>query len=87
MPIYLKGEVASFCFSFLGDSGQIPSSFMGNPINRSFHMTQVPLPPGLGILFHESRGRLNAGLSYANGLLENDEVESILEALQVRLGG
>jgi len=87
VPIYLKGEVASFCFSFLADSGQIPSSFMGNPINRSFHMTQVPLPPGLGILFHESRGRLNAGLSYANGLLENDEVEGILETLQVRLGG
>lgn len=87
MPIYLKGEVASFCFSFLGDSGQIPPGFMGNPIRRSFHMTQVPMPPGLGVLFHESHGRLNAGLSYANGLLRSDEVKGILEGLQVKLGG
>jgi hypothetical protein len=87
MPIYLKGEVASFCFSFLADSGQMPSNFMRNPIQHSFHMTRVPVPPGLGVLFHEFRGRLNADLSYANGLLTNDEVEGILDALRARLGG
>lgn len=87
LPLYLKGEVASFCFAFGADSGQMPSSFLGKPIRRSYHMTQVPMPPGLGVLFHEFRGRLNVDLSYANGLLNNDEVEGILDALQVRLMG
>ncbi len=87
MRIHFKGEIASFCFSFVGATGHMPARFMGKEIRRSYHMTRVPVPPGLGVFFHQSDGKLNAYLSYAEGLLSEDEVNAILDGLRSRLGG
>jgi hypothetical protein len=87
MGIYLKGEVASFCFSFVGGAGDGLTHFMGNQVRRSYHMTRVPISPGLGVFFQQSRGGLNAYVSYAEGLLGEDEVKMIVESLKSRLGG
>jgi len=85
--VYLKGEAASFCFSFLGETGQMATSFMGKKVDRSYHMTRVPIPPGLGVFFQQSQGRLSAYLSYVESLLTEDEVNAIVEGLRLRLGG
>ena len=87
MKIYLKGELASFCFSFVGETEHTPAPFLGKEVLRSYHMTRVPIPPGLGVFFHKSRGRLHAYLSYAEGLLREDEVNEILCDLRSRLEG
>ena len=64
-----------------------PAPFLGKEVLRSYHMTRVPIPPGLGVFFHKSRGRLHAYLSYAEGLLREDEVNEILCDLRSRLEG
>jgi hypothetical protein len=87
LKVYLKEKIASFCFSFLGDTGQMPAHFMGRRVRHSYHMTRVPIPPGLGVFFHHSHGRLNACLSYPESLLSQAEVSAILEGLTSRLGG
>jgi hypothetical protein len=87
MRVYFKGEVASFCFSFLGEAERSMTHFMGREVRRSYHMTRVPLPPGLGVFFQQSKGRLNAYLSYAQGLLSEDEADAIADGLESRLGG
>jgi hypothetical protein len=87
MKLYLKEKIASFCFSFLGDTGQMPDHFMGKRVRHSYHMTRVPIPPGLGVFFHHSHGRLNACLSYPESLLSEAEVSAILEGLTSRLAG
>jgi hypothetical protein len=87
MKLYFKGELASFCFSFVGETEHTPAPFLGKEVLRSYHMTRVPIPPGLGVFFHKSRGRLNAYLCYPEGLLREDEVNVILRDLRSRLGG
>jgi hypothetical protein len=87
LKLYLKEKIASFCFSFLGDTGQMPDRFMGRKIRHSYHMTRVPIPPGLGVFFHHSHGRLKACLSYPESLLSQVEVSAILEGLKSQLEG
>jgi hypothetical protein len=60
---------------------------MGKRVRHSYHMTRVPISPGLGVFFHQSQGALNAYVSYAKGLLSPGEVEMIVEGLKSRLGG
>jgi hypothetical protein len=87
MRLYFKGEVASFCFSFVGETGEKLTHFMGQRVRRSYHMTRVPISPGLGVFFQQSQGGLNAYVSYAEGLLGDDEVGTIVRDLESRLGG
>ena len=82
LKLYLTDRIASFCFSFLGDAGHMPSRFMGQKIRSSYHMPRIPVPPGLGVFFQESQGRLNASLSYSEGLLSEGEVNGVLDALK-----
>jgi len=86
LRFYLKGEVASFCFSFLGETGDKLGRFMGQKVRRSYHMTRVPVSPGLGVFFQQCQGGLNAYVSYAEGLLGEEEVNGIVEGLKSRLG-
>jgi len=87
LKLYLKQKIASFCFSFLGDTGHMPDRFMENKVRHSYHMTRVPVPPGLGVFFHHSRGSLDACLSYQRGLLTEGEVNRVLDALRSGLQG
>jgi hypothetical protein len=87
LKLYLKQRIASFCFSFLGDTGHMPDRFMENKVRHSYHMTRVPVPPGLGVFFQHSRGSLNACLSYQRGLLGEAEVNRVLDALRSGLQG
>jgi hypothetical protein len=87
MRARFKGEIASFCFSFVGESGRMPTRFMGRQVHRSYHMPRVPVPPGLGVFFQQSQGRLNVNLSHARGLLSREEVSQIVESLKSRLQG
>ncbi|MGB5158875.1 MAG: hypothetical protein WBN77_15725 [Desulfobacterales bacterium] len=86
MKIYLKGQVASFSFSYLGEAVYTYGDFMGNNILNLFHMPRVPVPPGIGIFFQRSNERMNVILSYLDGMLKDEEAEEILSLLQSKLG-
>lgn len=86
MRLPLKGQIASFCFSYVGEAAYASPVFMGKKIHNIFHMPRVPIPPGLGIFFNQFQGKLNVVFSYLDGMLEEDEIDSIVYALQSKLG-
>ncbi|MFH1904159.1 MAG: hypothetical protein ABIK53_01360 [bacterium] len=86
MRLPLKGQIASFCFSYIGEAAYASPVFMGKKIHNIFHMPRVPIPPGLGIFFNQFQGKLNVVISYLDGMLKKDEINSIVHALQSRLG-
>jgi len=86
MRLYLKGQIASFSFSNVGESTYKSSSFMGKKILNILHMPRVPVPPGIGIFFHQSQNKLNAVLSFLEGILSDEEANELIHRLQSRLG-
>ena len=86
MRLPLKGQIASFCFSYIGESAYASPVFMEKKVHNIFHMPRVPIPPGLGIFFERFQGKLNVTFSYLDGILEDDEIDSIVHTLQSRLG-
>ena len=86
MKLPLKGQIASFCFSYIGESAYASPVFMGKKVHNIFHMPRVPIPPGLGIFFGRFQGKLNVTFSYLDGILKDDEIDSIVHTLQSKLG-
>jgi len=86
MKIYLKGQIASFSFSYVGETAYESSYFMDNKIINLFHMPRVPVPPGIGIFFQQSKENLNVILSYIDGMLTDEESGKILSLLKTRMG-
>jgi len=86
LKLYFKGEIASFCFSYVGKTAYTSPYFMENKITNIFHMPRIPVPPGIGIFFQQSNEKLNVILSYLDGMLSKDEEEIILTSLKSRLG-
>lgn len=73
----LKGEFASFSFSCVGKDGYCPARFMGAEVVNLLHMPLVPLPPGLAFVVNRFGKRMNATLSYVDGLLSTAEVGAV----------
>ncbi|MBC2696623.1 MAG: hypothetical protein HF982_15370 [Desulfobacteraceae bacterium] len=86
MRLYLKGQIASFSFSNVGEGAYRSSNFMGKKILNIFHMPRVPVPPGLGIFFHQFQNKLNVVLSFLEGILSDKEANELIHTLQSRLG-
>jgi hypothetical protein len=86
LKIYLKGQIASFSFSYVGETAYDSSYFMDNKIINMFHMPRVPVPPGIGIFFQQSKENLNVILSYMDGMLTDKESRKIFDLLKSRLG-
>jgi len=82
LRLMTKGEIASFTFSFLGESSYESKHFLNTQIQNIFHLPRVPYPPGIGIFFNQYQGRLNATLSYIKGLITEPEINQILNALR-----
>jgi hypothetical protein len=49
-------------------------------------MPRVPVPPGIGIFFQQSKEKLNVILSHVDGILTDEESAKILGMLKSRLG-
>jgi NRPS condensation-like uncharacterized protein len=76
-----KKHFASFSFSFVG-SAYNSRKFMEEEVQNIFHLPRVPNPPGLGIFFNQFNGKLNATISYFEGILNDDEIERIVNDLK-----
>lgn len=81
----LSRGLSSFCFSFLGETNQVPASFLGVDVRRSYHMPTVPFPPGLGVFFRQSRSCLSAQVTYAEGVLTEAEADRVVAEIEGRL--
>lgn len=81
----LRRGLASFCFSFLGETNQVPERFLGVEVKRSYHMPTVPFPPGLGVFFRQARSCLSAQLTYAEGVLTEAEADRVVADIAERL--
>jgi len=57
---------------------------MGAAVVNLLHMPLVPLPPGLGLVVNRFGQRMNATLSYVDGLLSSEEVGAV-EAIVRRM--
>ncbi|TRZ93692.1 hypothetical protein D4R78_07860 [bacterium] len=80
LQLMSKKHFASFSFSFVGSAYNSPK-FMDEEVQNIFHLPRVPNPPGIGIFFNQFNGRLNATLSYFDGVLSENEVERIASEL------
>ncbi len=76
-----KKQFASFSFSFVG-SAYNARKFMEADVKNIFHLPRVPNPPGVGIFFNLFNGRMNAALSYFEGLLSDNDVRQIVIGLK-----
>jgi hypothetical protein len=81
ISLLTKGEIASFSFSFVGESPYPDETFINEKIENIFHLPRVPFPPGIGIFFNQYKGRLNAKLSFVKGLLDEEEIEQLSRGL------
>ncbi len=86
MGVHFGGQIASCCFSHIGESGFQHPAFLGVPVRNLFHLPRMPVPPGIGLFFTQFRGRLNVVLTYLDGLLEDEAAAAMMTALSARLG-
>ena len=77
----LNERRASFSFSYLGETAYPFNEFMGMHIDNIFHMPRVVMPPGCTIHFNHFCGKFNVVLSYAQGLLDGDDLAVFTESL------
>ena len=81
----LRGQIGTFCSSSIGETMYAYPEFMGEKVVNIFHMPRPPVPPGIGIYFNQFHGKLNATLSYMDGLLNEDEINEIVEDMRLHL--
>jgi hypothetical protein len=77
-----RGEVASFGFSCVGRGGYTHRDFMGAGVMNLIHMPMVPIPPGVGFVVNQFGPRMNAVLSYVDGLLSDEEAQRIEDGVR-----
>ena len=55
---------------------------MGSRITNVFHMPRTPVPPGIGVFFNSFDSRLNATISWLDGLFADVEMEDLERTLR-----
>ncbi len=75
----LRGEFASLGFTCVGKSGYPYSRFMELELLNLIHMPLVPVPPGIGFFINQFGAKMNAVLSYVDGMLADDDAQRVLD--------
>ncbi|OGW29107.1 MAG: hypothetical protein A2X56_08405 [Nitrospirae bacterium GWC2_57_13] len=78
----LDGKIASFCFSHVSKCTYDSHELMGSRITNVFHMPRTPVPPGIGVFFNSFDSRLNATISWLDGLFADVEMEDLERTLR-----
>jgi hypothetical protein len=82
MRVLKQWPSGSFCSSYVGENTYKCSKFMNEDVVNIYHMPRPPVPPGIGIYFNQYRGKLNATLSYMDGMLDEKEIECIVSDIK-----
>lgn len=82
MGLYIKKKMTSFCFSYLGNSVYTHTHLLDKQVKNIFHMPRAAIPPGIGIFYHQFNGRINATVSYLDGMLTEEDLNIIMDDLR-----
>lgn len=81
----LRGEFASLGFTCVGKGGYPFDRFMEGELANLLHMPLVPVPPGIGFFINQFGPKMNAVLSYLDGMLDEEDLRHIREDVRRRL--
>lgn len=79
---HMRHCFGSFSFASVGAGFFEEGRFCGLEVNNVFHMPQVPPQVGIGFFFNQYRGRINIGVSFREGLVDDAGRRKILSTLQ-----
>ncbi|MFZ2657743.1 MAG: hypothetical protein WAX69_22610 [Victivallales bacterium] len=75
----------SIMFSFMSGSSLQPA-FIGTPLLNMYHLPLMPPHPGIGVFFNSFENRINAVISYREGILSEDEIDEFTRSIGKCLG-
>ncbi len=84
--VYLHGELCTLFHSHTGVFAPGLETFAGCRIVNGYHVPTVSSPPGIGLFFSESGGRLTMTLSWKEGCLDPGESDLLKRSLAEDLG-
>ena len=84
MRIPFEGKMASFVFANVGD-GAPTNDILGVEVESIRHMPRIPTPPGLGVFFGRSGGRLNLSITCDDANLPSELGEKLLREVVAKL--
>ncbi len=82
LGLYSKGTMASFSFSYLGETGLAGKRLLGKKVFNVFHLPRPSVPPGLGIFLNNYNGKMSLTISYLSELLDKDDVLFLVDKLK-----
>lgn len=82
LGLYSKGKIASFSFSYLGETGFTRGELFKKKVVNLFHLPCPSVPPGLGIFVNNYKGKMNLTISYLNTLLDECDVLFLVDQLK-----
>jgi hypothetical protein len=82
-----SGRITSFFHSSTGAFTLDKASLCGVRVVDAYHVPSVSAPPGSGLFFSESHGRLTAVLSWRDGAVTETEADLILQQVKHDLTG
>jgi hypothetical protein len=78
------GAAGSIMFSFMSGSS-IASAFIETPLLNMYHLPLMPPHPGIGVFFNRFEDRINAVLSYRQGILSEIEIDDFASSIEKSL--
>jgi len=85
IKIPFRGQLASFSFSYVANSGYESENFMGLKVLNILHMPRVPTPPGIGLFFTSFKGRLNVVFSFLKSMVNDEEIQNFISSVELGL--
>jgi len=85
IKIPFRGQLASFSFSYVANSGYESEKFMGLEVLNILHTPRVPTPPGIGLFFTSFKGKLNVVFSFLNSMINDEEIQKFISSVELGL--
>ena len=82
-----SGDITSFFHSATGSFAVNLSELAGAPVRDAYHVPSVSAPPGSGLFFGESHGRITATFSWRDGAVTEQEADLVLARMREDLTG
>ena len=82
-----SGDITSFFHSATGSFAVNLRELAGSPVRDAYHVPSVSAPPGSGLFFGESHGRITATFSWREGAVTEHEADLVLGRMKEDLTG
>ncbi len=82
-----SGDITSFFHSATGSFAANLSELSGVKVTNAYHVPSVSAPPGSGLFFGESHGRIAATFSWREGSVTEHEADLVMQRMRSDLTG